>query len=104
MLNITHFHFRLQLIHFFRSFHIAANEIAAQQNNEYIQSVARCLQMMLRLDEYRFAFVSVDGISTLLSILSSRVNFQVMFFWRVDNILFQRLTNWNISPDLIRFA
>lgn len=47
------------------------------QNNEYIQSVARCLQMMLRLDEYRFAFVSVDGISTLLSILSSRVNFQV---------------------------
>lgn len=47
------------------------------QNNEYIQSVARCLQMMLRVDEYRFAFVSVDGISTLLSILSSRVNFQV---------------------------
>jgi hypothetical protein len=22
-------------------------------NNEYIQSVARCLQMMLRIDEYR---------------------------------------------------
>lgn len=47
------------------------------QNNEYIQSVARCLQMMLRIDEYRFAFVSVDGISTLLSVLSGRVNFQV---------------------------
>lgn len=47
------------------------------QNNEYIQSVGRCLQMMLRVDEYRFAFVTVDGISTLISILSSRVNFQV---------------------------
>lgn len=35
--------------------------------------------MMLRVDDYRFAFVSVDGISTLISILSSRVNFQVSF-------------------------
>ncbi|XP_017857092.1 PREDICTED: V-type proton ATPase subunit H isoform X1 [Drosophila arizonae] len=48
-------------------------------NNEYIQSVARCLQMMLRVDEYRFAFVSVDGISTLIRILSTRVNFQVQY-------------------------
>ncbi|XP_037957442.1 V-type proton ATPase subunit H isoform X1 [Teleopsis dalmanni] len=47
--------------------------------NEYIQSVGRCLQMMLRIDEYRFAFVSVDGISTLISILSSHVNFQVQY-------------------------
>ncbi|XP_058976548.1 V-type proton ATPase subunit H isoform X2 [Musca domestica] len=49
------------------------------QSNEYIQSVARCLQMMLRIDEYRFAFVGVDGISTLVRILSSRVNFQVQY-------------------------
>ncbi|EDW13195.1 V-type proton ATPase subunit H isoform X1 [Drosophila mojavensis] len=48
-------------------------------NNEYIQSVARCLQMMLRVDEYRFAFVNVDGISTLIRILSTRVNFQVQY-------------------------
>ena len=34
------------------------------QNNEYLQTVARCLQMMLRIDEYRIAFVKVDGIST----------------------------------------
>ncbi|KAG7312217.1 hypothetical protein JYU34_001686 [Plutella xylostella] len=49
----------------------------SNKTNDYIQSVARCLQMMLRVDEYRFAFLSVDGISTLLSILASRVNFQV---------------------------
>ncbi|XP_023247016.1 V-type proton ATPase subunit H-like [Copidosoma floridanum] len=48
-------------------------------NNDYIQSAARCLQMMLRIDEYRFTFVSVDGISTLLSVLSGRVNFQVQY-------------------------
>lgn len=49
------------------------------QNNEYMQSVARCLQMMLRIDEYRFAFVAVDGISTLLAVLQGRVNFQVQY-------------------------
>ncbi|KAL5236419.1 hypothetical protein ACI65C_003829 [Semiaphis heraclei] len=48
-------------------------------NNEYMQSVARCLQMLLRRDEYRTAFISVDGISTLLSILSGRVNFQIQY-------------------------
>jgi len=49
------------------------------QNNEYMQSVARCLQMMLRIDEYRFAFVAVDGIATLLAVLKGRVNFQVQY-------------------------
>jgi V-type H+-transporting ATPase subunit H len=44
-----------------------------------MQSVARCLQMMLRNDDYRFAFVSVDGISTLLTTLQGRVNFQVQY-------------------------
>lgn len=44
-----------------------------------MQSVARCLQMMLRIDEYRFAFVAVDGISTLMNVLLHRVNFQVQY-------------------------
>ncbi|XP_014206722.1 V-type proton ATPase subunit H isoform X1 [Copidosoma floridanum] len=58
-----------------------ANELheLLNPNNDYIQSAARCLQMMLRIDEYRFTFVSVDGISTLLSVLSGRVNFQVQY-------------------------
>lgn len=49
------------------------------QGNEYVQSVARCLQMMLRLDDYRHAFVGVDGIATLVSVLSGRVNFQIQY-------------------------
>ena len=31
--------------------------------NEYINTTARCLQMMLRIDDYRWAFVANDGIT-----------------------------------------
>jgi V-type H+-transporting ATPase subunit H len=48
-------------------------------NNEYIQSVVRCLQMMLRVDDYRLAFVHLDGMTTLVSVLSGRVNFQIQY-------------------------
>ncbi|XP_022906747.1 V-type proton ATPase subunit H isoform X2 [Onthophagus taurus] len=77
------------------------------QNNEYIQSVARCLQMMLRIDEYRFAFVSVDGISTLLSVLSGRVNFQVQYqlifcIWVLtfNPLLAEKMNKFNVIPIL----
>ncbi|CAH1180322.1 unnamed protein product [Phaedon cochleariae] len=79
----------------------------AQENNEYIQSVARCLQMMLRIDEYRFAFVSVDGISTLLSVLSGRVNFQVQYqlifcLWVLtfNPLLAEKMNKFNVIPIL----
>merc|ERR1719179_109430 len=49
------------------------------QSNEYVQSVARCLQMMLRIDDYRHAFLAVDGINTIVSVLSGRVNFQIQY-------------------------
>ncbi|XP_050295688.1 V-type proton ATPase subunit H isoform X4 [Anthonomus grandis grandis] len=77
------------------------------QNNEYIQSVARCLQMMLRIDEYRFAFVSVDGISTLLSVLDRRVNFQVQYqlifcIWVLtfNPLLAEKMNKFNVIPIL----
>ncbi|XP_076271920.1 V-type proton ATPase subunit VhaSFD isoform X3 [Rhynchophorus ferrugineus] len=77
------------------------------QNNEYIQSVARCLQMMLRIDEYRFAFVSVDGISTLLSVLAGRVNFQVQYqlifcLWVLtfNPLLAEKMNKFNVIPIL----
>ncbi|XP_066140275.1 V-type proton ATPase subunit H isoform X3 [Euwallacea fornicatus] len=77
------------------------------QNNEYIQSVARCLQMMLRIDDYRFAFVSVDGISTLLSVLAGRVNFQVQYqlifcLWVLtfNPLLAEKMNKFNVIPIL----
>ncbi|VEN50497.1 unnamed protein product [Callosobruchus maculatus] len=79
----------------------------AQENNEYIQSVARCLQMMLRIDEYRFAFISVDGISTLLSVLQGRVNFQVQYqlifcIWVLtfNPLLAEKMNKFNVIPIL----
>jgi V-type H+-transporting ATPase subunit H len=50
-----------------------------QAANDYLQTVARCLQMMLRIDEYRYAFVKVDGISTLISVLAGKVSFQIQY-------------------------
>ncbi|KAK9744001.1 V-ATPase subunit H [Popillia japonica] len=77
------------------------------QNNEFIQSVGRCLQMMLRIDEYRFAFISVDGISTLLSVLSGRVNFQVQYqlifcIWVLtfNPLLAEKMNKFNVIPIL----
>jgi len=49
------------------------------QKNAYVASVARCLQMVLRMDEYRVAFANVDGISTIVSVLSGKVNFQIQY-------------------------
>jgi len=47
--------------------------------NAYVQSVARCLQMMLRITEYRKAFAAVAGVETIVSVLSGKVNFQIQY-------------------------
>uniref|UniRef100_A0A7E4VL29 V-type proton ATPase subunit H n=1 Tax=Panagrellus redivivus TaxID=6233 RepID=A0A7E4VL29_PANRE len=48
-------------------------------NNEYINTTARSLQMLLRVDEYRQEFVKNDGITALLSALNGRANFQLQY-------------------------
>ena len=45
--------------------------------NEYVQTTARCLQMMLRDEKYRLAFAGMGGVSVLATVLSGRINFQV---------------------------
>lgn len=45
--------------------------------NEYIQTTARCLQMMLRDEKYRLTFAAMDGVGVLANVLSGRLNFQV---------------------------
>nr|AHF70969.1 vacuolar ATP synthase subunit H [Agrotis ipsilon] len=91
-------------LHFYLSWLI---DQLKMNNNEYIQSVARCLQMMLRVDAYRFAFLSVDGISTLLTILASRVNFQVQYqlvfcLWVLtfNPLLAEKMNKFNAIPIL----
>eukprot|EP00095_Tigriopus_kingsejongensis_P010208 maker-scaffold78_size404448-snap-gene-1.9 protein:Tk10208 transcript:maker-scaffold78_size404448-snap-gene-1.9-mRNA-1 annotation:"v-type proton atpase subunit h isoform x2" len=70
--------------------------------NEYIQSVARCLQMMLRIDPYREAFVHLDGISTLISVLSGRVNFQIQY--QLSFCLWVLTFNTTIAEKLHKFG
>ena len=48
-------------------------------SNEFIQTTARCLQMMLRLEKYRLAFADMGGVATLATVLSGRVNFQIQY-------------------------
>ncbi|XP_064652704.1 V-type proton ATPase subunit H-like isoform X2 [Lineus longissimus] len=75
--------------------------------NEYLQTVARCLQMMLRIDAYRYAFVEVDGISTLISVLAGKVGFQLQYqltfcIWCLtfNHKLAEKLTEYNVIPIL----
>merc|ERR1712055_192335 len=75
--------------------------------NEYVQSVARCLQIMLRIDNYRQAFMAVDGIGTVASVLSGRVNFQIQYqltfcLWVISfsSELATRLNKYGVIPIL----
>merc|ERR1712045_898889 len=71
-------------------------------NNEYIQSVARCLQMMLRIDQYRIAFVTLDGIGVLVGVLSGRVNFQIQY--QLSFCLWVMTFNVTIAEKLNKFG
>ena len=35
--------------------------------------------MMLRIDQYRIAFVGLDGVNAVISVLSGKVNFQIQY-------------------------
>jgi len=77
------------------------------QGNEYLQSIARCLQMMLRVDEYRMAFVAMEGMSTLVYVLGTRVNFQIQYqvtfcLWIMsfNPVLAERMGKYNVIPVL----
>ncbi|KAG8190520.1 hypothetical protein JTE90_006686 [Oedothorax gibbosus] len=78
-----------------------------QPNNEYIQSVVRCMQMMLRIDEYRLAFVAVDGISKLVTVLAGKGNYQIQYqlifcIWVMTfNVnLAEKMNKFNVIPIL----
>uniref|UniRef100_A0A0K0EQW7 V-type proton ATPase subunit H n=1 Tax=Strongyloides stercoralis TaxID=6248 RepID=A0A0K0EQW7_STRER len=56
------------------------------KDNKYINTATRCLQMMLRVDKYRFEFVKGNGIMDLAHVLNNKINFQLQYqiifcFW-----------------------
>merc|ERR1712079_777149 len=72
------------------------------QTNEYVQSVARCLQMMLRVDDYRQAFVHLDGLNTLVNVLAGRVNFQLQY--QLSFCLWVLAYNSDLAAKLNKFG
>lgn len=49
------------------------------KGNDYVNTSARCLQMMLRLDAYRLEFVNTEGLATIMSVLNGKANFQLQY-------------------------
>jgi V-type H+-transporting ATPase subunit H len=63
--------------------------------------------MMLRLDEYRVAFVDVEGIATIKSVLVARTNFQIQYqltfcLWVITfNVaMAEKMSKYTVIPTL----
>ncbi|KAK4310428.1 hypothetical protein Pmani_018012 [Petrolisthes manimaculis] len=77
-------------------------------NNEYIQSVGRCLQMMLRVEEYRTVFYQLDGVVTIVQVLSTgKLNFQIQYqltfcLWVMtfNNAIAEKMNKYSVIPSL----
>lgn len=55
-------------------------KILSGHKNEYIQNTARCLQWILRIEDYRVAFFELGGIKITCDILNKgRINFQIQY-------------------------
>lgn len=77
------------------------------KDSDFLQNIARCLQMMLRVEEYRTTFVAIDGVKHIVQVLSNKTNFQIQYqlifcLWIITfNVnLIQKLTKYNIIPIL----
>ena len=77
------------------------------KDNDYLQNIARCLQMMLRVEEYRSTFVAIEGVKHIVAVLSNKTNFQIQYqlifcLWIITfNVnLIEKLMKYNIIPIL----
>uniref|UniRef100_A0A8C6YJY2 V-type proton ATPase subunit H n=1 Tax=Nothoprocta perdicaria TaxID=30464 RepID=A0A8C6YJY2_NOTPE len=53
--------------------------LVLSQSSQYVQCVAGCLQLMLRVNEYRFAWVEADGVNCIMGVLSNKCGFQLQY-------------------------
>ncbi|GFT34435.1 v-type proton ATPase subunit H [Nephila pilipes] len=49
------------------------------EDNDYLQSVARCLQRLLQVDEYRLAFMKLSGVRQIIKLLACEINYQAQY-------------------------
>jgi len=76
-------------------------------SNEYMQSVGRCLQMMLRVEEYRNVFYNLDGVVTIVQVLGGKHNFQIQYqltfcLWVMtfNNTIAEKMSQYSVIPTL----
>uniref|UniRef100_A0A667I2B4 V-type proton ATPase subunit H n=1 Tax=Lynx canadensis TaxID=61383 RepID=A0A667I2B4_LYNCA len=79
----------------------------SSQSSQYVQCVAGCLQLMLRVNEYRFAWVEADGVSCIMGVLSNKCGFQLQYqmifsIWLLafSPQMCEHLRRYNIIPVL----
>ncbi|GAB5583969.1 V-type proton ATPase subunit H isoform X1 [Prionailurus iriomotensis] len=80
---------------------------SSDKSSQYVQCVAGCLQLMLRVNEYRFAWVEADGVSCIMGVLSNKCGFQLQYqmifsIWLLafSPQMCEHLRRYNIIPVL----
>ncbi|XP_025905863.1 V-type proton ATPase subunit H [Nothoprocta perdicaria] len=58
---------------------VEAGAVSTTDSSQYVQCVAGCLQLMLRVNEYRFAWVEADGVNCIMGVLSNKCGFQLQY-------------------------
>uniref|UniRef100_UPI00358F269E V-type proton ATPase subunit H n=1 Tax=Myxine glutinosa TaxID=7769 RepID=UPI00358F269E len=56
-----------------------SGHMSPSESCQYVQCVAGCLQLVLRVSEFRYAWAQVDGVSCIMSVLSSKCGFQLQY-------------------------
>uniref|UniRef100_A0A673JY74 V-type proton ATPase subunit H n=1 Tax=Sinocyclocheilus rhinocerous TaxID=307959 RepID=A0A673JY74_9TELE len=81
--------------------------ISPSESSQYVQCVAGCLQLMLRVNEYRFAWVEADGVNCITAVLSNKCGFQLQYqmifcVWLLafSPQLCEQLRRYNVVPAL----
>uniref|UniRef100_A0A674BQK7 V-type proton ATPase subunit H n=1 Tax=Salmo trutta TaxID=8032 RepID=A0A674BQK7_SALTR len=81
--------------------------ISPSESSQYVQCVAGCLQLMLRVNEYRFAWVEADGVNCITAVLSNKCGFQLQYqmvfcMWLLafSSQLCEQLRRYNVVPAL----
>ncbi|XP_036374989.1 V-type proton ATPase subunit H isoform X1 [Megalops cyprinoides] len=80
--------------------------VSLAESSQYVQCVAGCLQLMLRINEYRFAWVEADGVNCITSVLSNsgfQLQYQMIFcVWLLafNPQMCENLRRYNVVPVL----
>ncbi|XP_043921452.1 V-type proton ATPase subunit H [Protopterus annectens] len=81
--------------------------VSPSDSFQYVQCVAGCLQLMLRVNEYRFAWVEADGVNCIMSVLHNKCGFQLQYqmifcIWLLafSPQMCEYLRRYNIVPAL----